>query len=595
MKWTVAVLAALTPLLALLAWTFWRMPYPINEAVAIFEDVARKSPQQFLIADTTYYRPLYHLSIMGIWLHAGALGARLAWIKVLHLAPMVALPLLLVWHLRPRDLRTAVAAIVAAAVLIGSPGYRDNLEIPLAYTAVGMFLALIVWMQLESAPRSWRSWLIIVLTVIAIGFKEQGLVIVPVIVVAWWMGARGATPRLVGGVVALTLAYLAYRFHYRSHWGAFQQSMGLGFSIIEAREAVGRFGAFPYGMYAYNSVSTMLNVLFDEPTAGLYFITRNLRFGGIQPWEVINLGSSALLTGIIGWAAWRVLSGRARALSPIEPRAYGAMLIALLASGALSFQYSRDRLGGMAAVFYALAAYFAFLQLDTWRGASRGVLRGMATLALVAVAAGWAVRAYGTVEWVRRTSEMNHQGWLSQLAPRRQRFADRAVYVEIMESMVAQGIDPSAPRPTRRPYWLATALLPQPPGSEKDTLTYSPADAISRGDLDATYELIRKGWDPDQLIAAGDNSLTRGRTVLISPLVWAVAQRQREIVGELLAFGAHVDRPANRMAPCVADALNDSDLADLLRKYPGAIDTDQCPVWTRQVPLQLPVVAPSVE
>jgi hypothetical protein len=340
-------------------------------------------------------------------------------------------------------------------------------------------------------------------------------------------------------------------------------------------------------MYAYNSASTMLNVLFDEPTAGLYFITRNLRFGGIQAWEIINLGSSALLTAIIVWAGWRAWSGRARA-SAIEPRAYAAMLVALLASGALSFDYSRDRLGGMAAVFYALAAYFAFVQLDTWRGVGRGVLRGLATLALVAIAAGWAVRAYGTVEWVKRTSEMNHEGWLSQLAPRRQRFADRTVYVQIMESMVPQGIDPSAPRPTKRPYWLATALLPQPPGSERDTFTYSPADAIARGDLEATYEFIRKGWDPDQLIAAGDDRLTRGRTVLVSPLLWAVAQRQRLIVGELLAFGAHVDRSANRMAPCVADALSDADLADMLRTYPGATAAGDCPVWTRQVPLQFP-------
>jgi len=82
--------------------------------------------------------------------------------------------------------------------------------------------------------------------------------------------------------------------------------------------------------------------------------------------------------------------------------------------------------------------------------------------------------------------------------------------------------------------------------------------------------------------------LTRGRTVLVSPLVWAVAQRQRDIVGELLAFGAHVDRSSNRTAPCVADAIGDADLADLLRKYPGAIAFDECPVWTRQVPLQLP-------
>jgi len=59
-------------------------------------------------------------------------------------------------------------------------------------------------------------------------------------------------------------------------------------------------------------------------------------------------------------------------------------------------------------------------------------------------------------------------------------------------------------------------------------------------------------------------------------------------VGELLAFGAHVDRSANRMAPCIADALSDADLADLLRKYPGATASDECPGWTRQVPLQLP-------
>jgi hypothetical protein len=73
-------------------------------------------------------------------------AARLAWIKVL-----VALPLLLVWHLHPRDLRTAVAAIVGAAVLVGAPGYRDNLEIPLAYTAVGMLLG---------RPRCCRSHLV---------------------------------------------------------------------------------------------------------------------------------------------------------------------------------------------------------------------------------------------------------------------------------------------------------------------------------------------------------------------------------------------------------------------------------------------------
>ena len=99
---------------------------------------------------------------------------------------------------------------------------------------------------------------------------------------------------------------------------------------------------------------------------------------------------------------------------------------------------------------------------------------------------------------MKRTSEMNRQGWLTQLAPRRVEFADRPVYLAIMESMVPQGIDPPAPRPITRPYWLASALLPQPPGAERDVFTYSPADAIARGDIDMTYDFIVRGWDPEK-------------------------------------------------------------------------------------------------
>ena len=586
--WTVAVIAAITPLLVLLVWTLWRSPYPINEAVALFEDIVRNSPRRFLLADTPYYRPLYHLSLMAIWTHAGSLAARLAWIKVLHVAPMVILPLLLVWHLRPQDRRAALAAIVAAAVLVGSPGYRDNLEVPLAYTAVGMLLAFIVWMLLEAPRAAWRTALVVLLTMMAIGFKEQGLVIVPLILSAWWMRAPGASRGLAIGVLVIMAAYLAYRLQWRGQWGVFQQSMGLGFSIIEPNEAVARFGAFPYGMYAYNSVSTMLNVLFAEPTSGLYFITRNVRFGGLQAWEIINLGSSALLTAGIAWWSWRVLARGRRDGWSIETRACAAMLVALLASGVLSFDYSRDRLGGMAVPFYALAAFFAFQHAGTWARNHRQAARAAVMTALVCITAGWTVRAYGTVEWVRRTSEMNHDGWLVQLGPRRQEFKDRPVYLAIMQSMAPQGLALSPPRPTKRPWWLASVFLPQAPGSEIDTFTYSPAEAIAHGDVDATYDFIRKGWNPDQLTAASDPNVTGGRTVLVSPLVWAAAQRRRDIVSELLTFGAHVDAADNRAAPCVADAVGAADVAKMLRDYDGALAPGECPAWTRHAPFEWP-------
>jgi len=41
--------------------------------------------------------------------------------------------------------------------LVGSRGFRDNLEIPLSYTIVGMPLALLVWMLLNRTPRIWQA------------------------------------------------------------------------------------------------------------------------------------------------------------------------------------------------------------------------------------------------------------------------------------------------------------------------------------------------------------------------------------------------------------------------------------------------------
>ena len=54
--------------------------------------------------------------------------------------------------------------------------------------------------------------------------------------------------------------------------------------------------------------------------------------------------------------------------SLLELLIVATMLVAVMACGVLSFNYSRDRLGGMAVPFYALAAFFAlraaFCSLD---------------------------------------------------------------------------------------------------------------------------------------------------------------------------------------------------------------------------------------
>ena len=98
----------------------------LSEAIALFEDVATLPPSRFFHLDTSYYRPLYHFSLWAIWHHAGSLGARLAWVRVLQIVPVIALVVLFFWHLRPRTGLEAAVSLFAAAVLVGSPGFRDN-------------------------------------------------------------------------------------------------------------------------------------------------------------------------------------------------------------------------------------------------------------------------------------------------------------------------------------------------------------------------------------------------------------------------------------------------------------------------------------
>src|SRR5687768_155728 len=196
-RWTIAVLLVTLPFVATLCLILWRTPVPLTEAVAILEDVAQYEPTRFVVPDTSYYRPLFYLTMSAIWHGAGqgaaSLDTRLALIKLVQIAAVTALFVLLVSHLRPRSLPEAVAAASAVAVLAGSPGFQDNLEIPLSYTTVGMPVALGVLMLLERRATALHGPLIVALALLAVGFKEQGLVVVPVVLTAWWAGAPGVT------------------------------------------------------------------------------------------------------------------------------------------------------------------------------------------------------------------------------------------------------------------------------------------------------------------------------------------------------------------------------------------------------------------
>jgi hypothetical protein len=454
-RWTAAVLALTAPFTVILCLTLWRTPFPLTETVAILENVSNISANVW-VPDTSYYRPLYYEMVSAIWRHTGSLAAALAWLKLVQIVAVLLLVVLFILHLRPRTSRDAAAASIAVAVLIGSPGFRDNLELPLSYTTVGMPLILLVWMLVNRPPCQWHTTLIVVLTLIAIGFKEQGLVIVPVVVTAWWMGAPGAPRRAAAALSAIAIAYVLFRLNWRAGWPVFEQAIGLGFREIEVPEATARFGAFPYFVYAYNAASTIVGVLCAEPARGVFRILDAWSHGRAQAWQFAHVGSSIALTSLIAW--WGLHSLRARDQWSAESRAFVALIVALLACGALSFNYSRERLAGMAVVFYALAAFFALRAAASRMQEAPRVRFAVAAFAVIILAAAWQTRAVATVEYVRATSWRNHMEWLVMLPERRAEFAERPPYLRIMNSMIDQGTDPAAPRPTRYPAWVALTI-----------------------------------------------------------------------------------------------------------------------------------------
>lgn len=451
------VLLAAAPLVLALALTLWRTPFPLSEGVALLEDVVDRPAVSFLLPSLSYYRPIFQVTLSAVWNSPLPVSARLAVIKSISVVAVIALAALFVWCIHPRTWLDVVLAAGAVGVLFGHPGLRDNLEIPLTYTLVGMPLALGVWLLLDQPANRWRAAFILLLVAVAVGFKEQGLVLAAVILAAYLTGVRGADRRLAVATVLLCLAYLAARLIWRGEWAMFEQAVGFGFDELTPAQAAEQFGRFPLVIYAYSGASTILNVLLSEPTRGIFSFTEALAGGEPPLHEVIHVVSSMALSAMIGW--WAVRSWRRRHEGAVAEAQLSAVLVAaLVASGVLSFNYSRDRLGGMAAVFYALAAFHAMRAVcGALLARPRWQFAGGATVMVLLVLA-WQMRAIGTLERARLTAANNQLEWVLEAPARRVDFGGRPTYVELMRALTAQAADSSVPWPTMWTRPLARAL-----------------------------------------------------------------------------------------------------------------------------------------
>lgn len=432
------------PLVAAISRALWLTPYPISETIGILEDVHVSPHSFFNPAARSWYRPLYFSTWRLLWEGSGSLRTALTLFRLLEVACVVALVVLFLRCLRPRTWMDAAAASVALAILTGAQGFRDNLELPLLMTLVAMPLALVLWRLTEWPARWWHGPAIVAIVIIAVGYKEQGLVLVPLVIVAWLTGAPGVTTRTAVATTAVTLAYLGMRFSTRGAWQPFEQAVGLGFQVLNATEANARFGSAPVPIYLYNAVATLGNLLTSEPTAGEFRFTRDLLAGRAAPWQFNQVLSSVALTGLLGWWATRVLRReRGRPWSE-DTRLIAVLGVVLAASAALGFNYARDRLGGMALVFLAVAAYHALRRAAAASSIAVGPRAVSALVCLCIFALAWQVRAIGTVEFVRYASERTQREWLTAPAGRRLPGVHGPTFTSLLQRMTAQGTDPAA-------------------------------------------------------------------------------------------------------------------------------------------------------
>jgi hypothetical protein len=156
---------------------------------------------------------------------------------------------------------------------------------------------------------------------------------------------------------------------------------------------------------------------------------------------------------VVWWGSAAIRRARASGWSG-ESRASVALVLALAGSAALAFNYTRDRSGGVAVVFYALASFYAVRAAVERLVSMRSAQLGVATLALLLLSAAWQIRAMATLEYERDRASDHRKEWMVDLYSRRVDFADRPIYVRTLNALVEQGIDPSAATPTPYPRWV---------------------------------------------------------------------------------------------------------------------------------------------
>lgn len=396
--WVFAAVMAAT-----VCYSVLRIPLQVTDSLVPMLD-AQRSPSVIATmtsgaSESAYLRPLRAAQIKALF--DLSRGHYFAAFKGFQAAMVVVVFALFVLVLDVDSVVRAAGALLALAVLTGLHTFRGTVWEAYPVNHSLEVVAFCLWALVLSLSRGGR-WVDVIasLTFLAAAFTvESGLLVWVVIAAAWMTGARGISTRGLQVVTVLLMAYLVVRFGFLGTGvpALSERSSGFGLRQLNPDELIQRFGAWPYGFYAYNVVSSILTVLFSEPRAGIWTIPLELSRGRVAAGTVINVASSAVVTLLIGWfvaghfRAWR------RRRFERDDQIMVVSLAVIAANAVNSYAYTKDEIMGPAGVFYALAACIAvvaILRRVEQAPIPQAQLAALG-LALAIASTGWVVRAAG--------------------------------------------------------------------------------------------------------------------------------------------------------------------------------------------------------
>jgi hypothetical protein len=353
------------------------------------------------------------------------------WFRWTHAAQVLTLTMMFVALVRPRSWRDVACLPLALAVLIGMHTFTGTVE---EAFPVNTFMTLLV-LTFAAALVALAPYHLVndvaaaVLFVVAALTVETGLLVWVVFIGGALVGARGVSrPALV--VLTLLLgAYFYARFAVLQVGspGLLERSSGFGFTVLEPRELLERFGSNPLPFYAYNVVAAVLSVLFSEPIAGVFGATQALLRGTVPSLVVINLVASAGIFALLVWFAWVRRRAWLSRRFDHDDRLVLLFGMVLIANAAISYPYSKTTNMTTAGAFLAAAAFaatrhfLAAIRPDVPRAAAIALV----TVAL-AVSSAWALRTLRMFSGLRHVAIVQRLDW----AYIESRVADGRVEVE---------------------------------------------------------------------------------------------------------------------------------------------------------------------